>query len=255
MSRRLEDGTSENSTKRIKKTVDAAVVEEFTCPITHDLPVDPVIAEDGRTYERSAIEEYFRRGGEIPRSPVTNLPVGTQLIPAFGVRNMLEKFVTEGVIDEEKAALWKERIANKVFVANMRSKAESGDANAMNKMGVFYESGTRIKKNMAEAFKWYNRAADAGHFSGMGSLGMMHILGNGTDRNIPEGLALLCVAAQGGSCYAAHYLGKFYYYGEHGLIRNERRARYWLERVVDETECSKEIMLEARDLLALLSRT
>ena len=32
---------------------------EFCCPITQELPIDPVTAEDGRVYERSAIEETF----------------------------------------------------------------------------------------------------------------------------------------------------------------------------------------------------
>ena len=31
--------------------------DELVCPITHELPIDPVIALDGRIYERSAIME------------------------------------------------------------------------------------------------------------------------------------------------------------------------------------------------------
>ena len=37
------------------------VAEEYVCPITAELPVDPVTAEDGRCYERCAIEEWFER--------------------------------------------------------------------------------------------------------------------------------------------------------------------------------------------------
>ena len=36
-------------------------IEEYVCPITAELPVDPVNAEDGRFYERHAIEEWFSR--------------------------------------------------------------------------------------------------------------------------------------------------------------------------------------------------
>ena len=32
-----------------------ACVEELVCPICHELPVDPVTAEDGRLYERACI--------------------------------------------------------------------------------------------------------------------------------------------------------------------------------------------------------
>ena len=43
------------------------------CPITFSLPVDPVIAEDGKVYERSAIEEWLKKQR---KSPVTNLEMG-----------------------------------------------------------------------------------------------------------------------------------------------------------------------------------
>jgi U-box domain len=42
----------------------------LVCPITQELFVDPVLAEDGHTYERSAITRWFGTGNT--RSPVTN---------------------------------------------------------------------------------------------------------------------------------------------------------------------------------------
>ncbi|KAL7543699.1 hypothetical protein ACHAWF_007445 [Thalassiosira exigua] len=43
---------------------------ELVCPITQDLLRDPVVAEDGHTYERSSLEIWFGMGRT--RSPVTN---------------------------------------------------------------------------------------------------------------------------------------------------------------------------------------
>ena len=43
--------------------------DDFMCPITCDLMVDPVVASDGHTYERRAIEAWFARCGERPTSP------------------------------------------------------------------------------------------------------------------------------------------------------------------------------------------
>ena len=40
--------------KRLRGTLDS-IAEELICPITRDLPADPVTAEDGRVYERHAI--------------------------------------------------------------------------------------------------------------------------------------------------------------------------------------------------------
>ena len=43
---------------KFKKTVDDSA-SEFLCPITQELPIDPVTAEDGRVYERQAIETWL----------------------------------------------------------------------------------------------------------------------------------------------------------------------------------------------------
>lgn len=42
-----------------KKQIDAADLE---CPITHEIFIDPVTANDGRNYERSALQECYNRG-------------------------------------------------------------------------------------------------------------------------------------------------------------------------------------------------
>ena len=41
------------ASKRYRQAIDD-VAEEYVCPITAELPVDPVTAEDGRCYERHA---------------------------------------------------------------------------------------------------------------------------------------------------------------------------------------------------------
>ncbi|KAG2449512.1 hypothetical protein HYH02_005656 [Chlamydomonas schloesseri] len=48
----------------------------FLCPITQDLMQDPVVAADGFSYERLAIEQWIASSaaaGRAPRSPMTNL--------------------------------------------------------------------------------------------------------------------------------------------------------------------------------------
>jgi hypothetical protein len=43
----------------------AADTLEFTCPISHDVMQDPVVAADGQTYERRLIEMHFERHGLV----------------------------------------------------------------------------------------------------------------------------------------------------------------------------------------------
>ena len=42
---------------------DIAPPDEYVCPITHELMVKPVVASDGFSYERSAIEDWVRHKG------------------------------------------------------------------------------------------------------------------------------------------------------------------------------------------------
>ena len=40
--------------------------DELLCPITLEIFRDPVVASDGHTYERKAIEEWIQKNGTSP---------------------------------------------------------------------------------------------------------------------------------------------------------------------------------------------
>lgn len=64
----------------------------FLCPIMEKIMQDPCLALDGYTYERRAIEEWFRRGHRV--SPVTYGPIGSVvIIPNEKLREVIEAFV------------------------------------------------------------------------------------------------------------------------------------------------------------------
>jgi hypothetical protein len=48
--------------------------DDFLCPITRKLMEDPVIAADGHTYSRSAIEEWILR--DTQGAPYYSQPLG-----------------------------------------------------------------------------------------------------------------------------------------------------------------------------------
>ena len=60
---------------------------EFICPLTCEIFNDPVVAADGHTYERSAIEQWLETHDP---SPATGLElVSKQLIPNHSLRSLI----------------------------------------------------------------------------------------------------------------------------------------------------------------------
>lgn len=60
---------------------------DFCCPITKQPMVNPVICEDGNTYEKYAIEKWLE-GNEL--SPFDKKPIGKLLIPNNSVKKMIK---------------------------------------------------------------------------------------------------------------------------------------------------------------------
>ena len=80
-----------------------AAIEAITCPITRQLVVDPVVAEDENTYESAAIRQWLQSNY---RSPMTNERMGDRLTPNRHARLMVEAAVKEGAVPSEDAAQW-----------------------------------------------------------------------------------------------------------------------------------------------------
>jgi len=56
-----------------ESAIEIEVSEDFRCPITCEVLVDPVVLSSGHTYERHAIEDWIRRGNFT--DPVTGTPL------------------------------------------------------------------------------------------------------------------------------------------------------------------------------------
>jgi hypothetical protein len=64
--------------------------DEFLCPILMVLMEDPVIGQDGKTYERAAIERALKQD---PRSPFTREPMRLDsLRPNYAIKTLIERF-------------------------------------------------------------------------------------------------------------------------------------------------------------------
>jgi hypothetical protein len=71
---------------------------DFLCPITHDVMVDPVVASDGHSYERSAIQRVLdlsAESGGTPVSPLTRMPLQAVLYPNTTLLKRIKDYDSE----------------------------------------------------------------------------------------------------------------------------------------------------------------
>ena len=221
----------ETALKRVK-TVMNSVADEFMCPITQELPVDPVMAEDSKIYERWAIEEWL---GKHQRSPSTGKAMGTRLLPATQVRNTIGQLVESGAIEGDKAVAWKKKLEKEKELKDLRAKAEEGDADAMYSLGNVYGqhwSDYSLREDDVQARAWYRRAAELKHTPGMGAYGEYLLKGLGGEPIPALGLIHVTRAAERGSKLAAYELAEAYLHGHYGVPRDTAQAKVWLSKSI-----------------------
>lgn len=116
--------TEANNTEveKLKAAINAAL-EELMCPITFELPGDPVFTEAGDVCDREAITALIRqRGMRTLRSMRTNQPMGRRIASSVAIRNVIEKLVESGAADEDVATAW--RSARESLEEGRRNDAE-----------------------------------------------------------------------------------------------------------------------------------
>ena len=68
------------------------IEDTLECPITHQIFVDPVFAEDGHVYEREAILQWLDTKKE---SPLTRKPIKKNVRSAHIIKGLVTKYLEE----------------------------------------------------------------------------------------------------------------------------------------------------------------
>jgi hypothetical protein len=241
--------------KKFKKVMDESAAE-FLCTITQELPIDPVTAEDGRVYERSAIEEWLERN---EKSPHTNEPMGKRLFPALQVKNMIAAMVKSGALSGGKCAAWTQKLEQEKEVEKTRQAAEAGkpgSAHSMALLADWYRAGQKgLKKDLPIFFHWAKRAADLGNPRGNTQIAQAYLDGHGTAKNLHTGLIKLAEAAARGSEHACYVLAWIYHNGSYSVAKDASQVQYWVMKMRDargshHCDCSAEVRAEAEKWVA-----
>ena len=116
-------------------------------------------------------------------------------------------------------------------VAELEKQANRGNVDAQVELGRLYYYGERgVKKDYAEAVKWFQKAVDKGNVFGKYCLGICYDEGNGMEKNYTKAYSLYKDAlnafskmAEDGAAKAQNYLGLCYDYGR-GTEENKELA-------------------------------
>lgn len=72
------------------------IPDGFECPILREIMTDPVLALDGHSYERAAIEQWFRSGRSRTLSPMTGQRLASRmLLPNHSLRKAIEDYIRQ----------------------------------------------------------------------------------------------------------------------------------------------------------------
>ena len=240
-----------------KESPKKSPADDLICPITRELPWDPVTAEDGKIYERHAIVEHFKTRCT---SPLTNQPISQKLLPATQIRSLIETLVENGMIEGDLAITWNGKMKQQKELEELKKTAEDGDPLASLSLGRFYESGEHwlhgIRKDDKQAATWYKKAHKQGSITGTAMVGNLFCSGQGGEHCHTTGIMYLSIAAGQGSRLGAYYLGMAIARGaQYGILYVDKTdAIYWLEKALgnspDCIDClADKDMMEARKML------
>lgn len=123
----------------------------------------------------------------------------------------------------------------------MKLAADQGHPEATGALGYFYSQGIVVEKDERLALEWFRKGAEKGSAKSCLNLGKMLIEGKGSvgtaaDALREEGLRWIITAADKRLVEAAYTLGRYHYYGEHGLAHDYGSAARYFKIAADQND-------------------
>ena len=124
--------------------------------------------------------------------------------------------------------------ADRKLLADLRTKAEKGDAESQFALGsAFYLGTLGLAKDEAEAVKWYRKAAEQNLAWAQCGLGYWYARGQGVAKDEAEAVNWYRKAAEQNLADAQYRLGCCYALGQ-GVAKNEAEAVKWYRKAAEQ---------------------
>jgi len=114
-----------------------------------------------------------------------------------------------------------------------RKAAEQGNAEAQADLGMMYYNGDGVPVDAAEAAKWFREAAEQRHAGAQGTLGLMYAKGDGVPQDAAEAVKRYRKAAEQGHVLSQCSLGAIYFSGK-GVPEDAAEALKWYRKAAEQ---------------------
>ena len=118
-----------------------------------------------------------------------------------------------------------------------RKAAEQGQADAQHNLGAMHGNGKGVKQSPAEAARLYRKAAEQGHAGTQYNLGVAYANGRGVEQDHTTAVRWYRKAAEQGDADAQQNLGVMYENGE-AVKRDHAEAVLWFQKAAEPRPCS-----------------
>ncbi|MGA2561643.1 MAG: tetratricopeptide repeat protein [Terracidiphilus sp.] len=124
--------------------------------------------------------------------------------------------------------------ANKGMDRELLVRANAGDATSQYLVGFAYQNGVGVPKDLAQAAKWFLKAADGGNPRSMEILGTLYEGGlGGLPKDDVQAVSWYRKAAEAGRALSMARLGSMYEAGRGGVAKDDVQAESWYRKAAE----------------------
>ena len=123
-----------------------------------------------------------------------------------------------------------------------RKAAKHNNTQAQNLLGTCYYNGEGVAKDDVEAVKWYRKAAEQNDAAAQYNLGCCYAKGQGVAKDDVEAVKWFRKAAEQNDARAQRGLGVCYYKGQ-GVAKDEVEAVKWYRKAAEQNDASAQYNL------------
>jgi TPR repeat protein len=123
---------------------------------------------------------------------------------------------------------YKDQNLEKAFISFKKS-AEQGHSDAQFILGLMYDNGEGVSKDLKQAVAWYRKAAEQGHPNAQFNLGIYYAKGKSVLKDPKQAVAWFHKAAEQEHPNAQYNLGIYYAKGE-GVLKDMKIAKKFIQK-------------------------